>query len=309
MSSDDFKAPASEVAKELLLRAEGMLRSDGQSNEADAVWRAWQAVCGITPVDAVPGEPVDAETWAELYRLREAVKGPKGFATWQDAAVDERHCRVQAEAALAASVASRAGMEPWVLTQHVQVFGESDGPGTGQPLTELFRAVSNTGKLMVTVDTSRKQSARAPAEAKDAVRAELAPVEVSRLVEEVKRLMIDYCQAVLNCSERATDQNVKAVAHAESATYAAIDRLATMASTPASGVAGDLTEQAQISAAAFMRGHDAGWASAMAHAANSDGWVARVNQEGFLVEREGVAITEGSKLYLHAVRATSGEAS
>jgi hypothetical protein len=39
---------------------------------------------------------------AEIHRLREAVKGPDGYASWQDAATDERIRRVRAEAALAA---------------------------------------------------------------------------------------------------------------------------------------------------------------------------------------------------------------
>ena len=44
---------------------------------------------------------LEAEEWSELYLLREAVKGPRGFATWQDAATDERIRRVKGEAAFA----------------------------------------------------------------------------------------------------------------------------------------------------------------------------------------------------------------
>jgi hypothetical protein len=47
-------------------------------------------------------KPMDAEAWAELHTLRLAIKGPDGFATWQDAATDERIRRVKAERALAA---------------------------------------------------------------------------------------------------------------------------------------------------------------------------------------------------------------
>jgi hypothetical protein len=36
------------------------------------------------------GNQMDSESWAELFRLREEVKGPEGFATWKDAAVAER---------------------------------------------------------------------------------------------------------------------------------------------------------------------------------------------------------------------------
>jgi hypothetical protein len=40
---------------------------------------------------------MDAEAWTELHRLREAVKGPDGYATWQEAATAERARRVAAE--------------------------------------------------------------------------------------------------------------------------------------------------------------------------------------------------------------------
>lgn len=42
-------------------------------------------------------EWTEADLWAEIYRLREAVKGPDGFDTWQHAAVDERIKRIKAE--------------------------------------------------------------------------------------------------------------------------------------------------------------------------------------------------------------------
>ena len=41
-------------------------------------------------------EPVD-EVYAELYRLREEVKGPDGFNTWRDAAIAEKKARVELE--------------------------------------------------------------------------------------------------------------------------------------------------------------------------------------------------------------------
>ena len=54
--------------------------------------------------DAAPAELdwSEPELWAEIYRLRAAIKGPDGFDTWQDAATDERIRRVKAERALAA---------------------------------------------------------------------------------------------------------------------------------------------------------------------------------------------------------------
>lgn len=35
--------------------------------------------------------------WAEIHRLRAAIKGPEGYATWQDAAIAERALRMKAE--------------------------------------------------------------------------------------------------------------------------------------------------------------------------------------------------------------------
>ncbi len=64
---------------------------------------------------AFPGKPAeparyphpdedDAVTlWAEIHRLRAAVQGPDGYATWQEAATAERVRRVAAEKALTAT--------------------------------------------------------------------------------------------------------------------------------------------------------------------------------------------------------------
>ncbi|HGY3717487.1 TPA: hypothetical protein ACNVDX_003153 [Citrobacter gillenii] len=41
-----------------------------------------------------------AGVYAELYRLREEVKGPAGFDTWKDAAIAERKARVELEKAI-----------------------------------------------------------------------------------------------------------------------------------------------------------------------------------------------------------------
>jgi hypothetical protein len=37
----------------------------------------------------------NANLWAELYRLREDVKGPEGVATWKEAAISERMKRIE----------------------------------------------------------------------------------------------------------------------------------------------------------------------------------------------------------------------
>jgi hypothetical protein len=40
--------------------------------------------------------------WAEIHRLRAAVQGPEGYASWQDAAVHERQLRLEAQRLLRA---------------------------------------------------------------------------------------------------------------------------------------------------------------------------------------------------------------
>ena len=53
----------------------------------------------VGPLDPlVDSEEAPARLWAEIHRLRAAVAGPKGYATWQDAAVAERVRRVKAGA-------------------------------------------------------------------------------------------------------------------------------------------------------------------------------------------------------------------
>lgn len=61
---------------------------------------------GTQPVRYPHPDEDDAVTlWAEIHRLRAAVQGPDGYATWQEAATAERVRRVAAEKALAASQA------------------------------------------------------------------------------------------------------------------------------------------------------------------------------------------------------------
>lgn len=56
---------------------------------------------------AIAPEPLDVEAWAELHTLREAVKGPGCFDTWQDAAVHERLRVNEVEKTLAELEAAR----------------------------------------------------------------------------------------------------------------------------------------------------------------------------------------------------------
>lgn len=50
---------------------------------------------GLGPL--VDSEEDPARLWAEIHRLRAAVQGPAGYASWQDAATDERLRRRDAE--------------------------------------------------------------------------------------------------------------------------------------------------------------------------------------------------------------------
>lgn len=52
-----------------------------------------------------PDEDNAVTLWAEIHRLRAALKGPDGYETWQEAATAERIRRVKAEKALGEPVA------------------------------------------------------------------------------------------------------------------------------------------------------------------------------------------------------------
>jgi hypothetical protein len=76
---------------------------------------------------SLPAEPMDAEAWAELYRLREEVQGPNGFATWKEAAVHERNLRQRerlAREALAAPPAAQVDQLREALRDAIDGFCE-----------------------------------------------------------------------------------------------------------------------------------------------------------------------------------------
>jgi hypothetical protein len=78
--------------------------------EYEATWRAIER-----RVDAVrleDSEWSEVDLWAEIHRLRAAIKGPDGFASWQDAATSERVRRVRAEKAAALASVLPARHEP-----------------------------------------------------------------------------------------------------------------------------------------------------------------------------------------------------
>jgi hypothetical protein len=62
-----------------------------------------------------PDEDDAVTLWAEIHRLRAAVQGPDGYATWQEAATAERLRRIRAERALAATPAAPSVPEGWAV--------------------------------------------------------------------------------------------------------------------------------------------------------------------------------------------------
>lgn len=77
-----------------------------------------------------PDEDDAVALWAEIHRLRAAVQGPDGYATWQDAAVAERVRRVAAEKELAAIQAPAPAHEIEAIGEIVQIDSgdDEDGP-------------------------------------------------------------------------------------------------------------------------------------------------------------------------------------
>jgi hypothetical protein len=61
----------------------------------------------ILPASGTPLLADDEENpsliWAEVHRLRAKLRGPTGYATWSDAALDERNKRIAAERDLQAA--------------------------------------------------------------------------------------------------------------------------------------------------------------------------------------------------------------
>lgn len=88
--------------------------------------------------------------WAEIHRLSVALRGPDGYASWQDAATDERVKRVRAEKALKeVTSAQPAQPEPvawmsWHAGLPVGVTRHEDECnrwiGEGVPVTPLYAA-------------------------------------------------------------------------------------------------------------------------------------------------------------------------
>lgn len=106
------------------------------ADQLRAEWIAQQAARAAQPA----ADPMDAEHWVELWRLRAAVKGPDGFETWQDAATSERIRRVRAESAL--KLAAQPAAEPVA-----QAFFTQDGGFAFESIEDrtLKALMNNTG--------------------------------------------------------------------------------------------------------------------------------------------------------------------
>lgn len=72
------------------------MESHPHSGENRAAAKLLRKLLSAAPlVAATDNSQIDAEHWAELYRLRDAVKGPTGHETWQAAAEYERKLRIE----------------------------------------------------------------------------------------------------------------------------------------------------------------------------------------------------------------------
>lgn len=65
----------------------------------------WVGHCQCPPVDKElnimteldPNESNPVRLWAEIWKFRSEAKGPEGFDTWRDAAINEKIRRLKAE--------------------------------------------------------------------------------------------------------------------------------------------------------------------------------------------------------------------
>ncbi len=87
-----------------------------------------------------PNESDPLTLWAEIARLQCAIQGPQGFASWQDAATDERIRRVKAEAELYALKAQQPQpVPPLTMDQIADVIRESRMNATARDGSTSYR--------------------------------------------------------------------------------------------------------------------------------------------------------------------------
>ena len=125
--------------------------------------------------DLNPDEGDPVTLWAEIWRLREAVKGPDGYATWQDAATAERIRRVRAE--------SKQAEEAKAVPTH-------DDTDLIKQMLEALRScsgVSHWPALIPTINAARKRL-EAPQQA------EAVPPDVVRDAERYRWWRDNACR-------------------------------------------------------------------------------------------------------------------
>jgi hypothetical protein len=100
------------------------------------------------PAASAPYKHIDDSTedpallWAEIHHLRVALQGPAGYATWQDAATDERIRRVKAERAAPAAGEPPPDLRPdWFASRPVKA------PAASEPVAWVYER--NGAKLLV----------------------------------------------------------------------------------------------------------------------------------------------------------------
>jgi len=123
-----------------------------------------------------PNESNPAILWAEIHRLRAAIKGPDGYETWQDAAVAERLLRVQ-------STTSVPTLTDEQFEQRIRALGLAAPRVTPEHIKQLIVGETYTilpsGKVMVCELTLRNGFS---------VRGESAVVSKENFNEETGRI-------------------------------------------------------------------------------------------------------------------------
>ena len=96
------------------------------------------------------------ELWAEIYRLRAAVAGPAGFASWQEAATAERVLRVKTQAA----IGSLAEVAEERARQDAKWGSQHDDQQTTAHFVELIKVYAGMARSMADVGDHEKAEHR-----------------------------------------------------------------------------------------------------------------------------------------------------
>lgn len=94
-----------------------------------------------------PNESNPITLWAEIARLRTAVKGPQGYKSWQSAATDERMRRVKAERELSRLTAENENLQSVMIAaaeeihEHWGAHCDSEGYGPANLMHRLEKGI------------------------------------------------------------------------------------------------------------------------------------------------------------------------